>query len=56
LQNGGGFGFAANREIGAAGAFGRLFTLKTKHNIFGFCSPRVRRLMTQIISLAPVPL
>jgi hypothetical protein len=32
LQNGGGFGLAADREIGAAGAFGSLFTLKAEHN------------------------
>ena len=32
LQDGRGFGFAADREIGAAGAFGGLFTLKAEHN------------------------
>jgi hypothetical protein len=32
LQHGGGFGFAADREVGAAGAFGGLFTLKAEHN------------------------
>ena len=40
LENGGGFGFAAHREIGAAGAFGGLFTLKAKHN-FVFLFHRV---------------
>jgi hypothetical protein len=40
LQNGRGFGFAADREIGAAGAFGGLFTLKAEHIddlVFCFC-------------------
>ena len=32
LEHGRGRGFAADREIGAAGAFGGLFTLKAEHN------------------------
>ena len=32
LQDVRGFGFAADREIGAAGPFGGLFTLKAEHN------------------------
>ena len=44
LEDGGGLGFAADREIGAAGAFGGLFTLKAEHNfLIGFVVVWLRR-------------
>jgi quercetin dioxygenase-like cupin family protein len=59
LQDGGGFGFAADREIGAAGAFGGLFTLKAEHNddsVFLFVVlPPSRRLMERKCQTASGP-